>query len=253
MLQKMRVKYIVVFSLLLSIAISVGLSAYADTSSYTVANPEDYFGEYSESEYFEIEDFINGPGFRFNGINVNEFGTDAIDQFCSKMEDLQYTLTPIGDSEVRAVFFEKGNAKILLAYFYENKELILCYQANIAFTFEESEQASGGHECIICTGDGVCSTCHGKGTWFDNTCFECKGKKTCQTCHGDGYVETNENYGDVPAGVCALCRGSGICQVCYGRGRFFVATYGQGGSNYVTCSGCNGNRKCKYCEGTGKD
>ena len=51
---------------------------------------------------------------------------------------------------------------------------------------------------------------------------------------------------------CTVCHGSGICQVCFGRGGMSYATYGQGGDGWVVCEGCKGNRRCKYCNGTGK-
>lgn len=51
---------------------------------------------------------------------------------------------------------------------------------------------------------------------------------------------------------CTVCHGSGICQVCLGRGGMSYATYGQGGDGWVVCEGCKGNRRCKYCNGTGK-
>lgn len=50
-------------------------------------------------------------------------------------------------------------------------------------------------------------------------------------------------------GTCCICHGSTTCQSCYGRGGMSYNTWGQGGSGWVTCSGCNGTRRCKYCNG----
>lgn len=60
------------------------------------------------------------------------------------------------------------------------------------------------------------------------------------------------SYGNSYSGytydVCSICHGSKLCQVCHGRGGMSYSTYGQGGSGWVDCTGCNGSRRCKYCD-----
>lgn len=62
----------------------------------------------------------------------------------------------------------------------------------------------------------------------------------------------SDSYGNSYSGytydVCSICHGSKLCQVCHGRGGMSYSTYGQGGSGWVDCTGCNGSRRCKYCD-----
>lgn len=55
---------------------------------------------------------------------------------------------------------------------------------------------------------------------------------------GDTYSET----------ICTLCNASGVCSACNGTGQYWHAYF----KNYQPCRFCFGSRKCKYCQGKGK-
>ena len=61
----------------------------------------------------------------------------------------------------------------------------------------------------------------------------------CPYCNGSG-IE-----------ICAICRGSGTCVTCNGRGTVgYVPDYtGRGRGHDVTCTACNGSRRCWRCGG----
>lgn len=89
--------------------------------------------------------------------------------------------------------------------------------------------------------------------------FEGRGYSVDSSNSGGQTVAPDSNYTPpvnptIPTiNNCSVCHGSGLCQVCHGRGGMSYNTYGQGGDGWVVCQGCKGNRRCKYCNGTGKN
>lgn len=109
-------------------------------------------------------------------------------------------------------------------------------------------------ECFACKGDGKCAC--GDGYLMNMKCLDCGGDAVCRWCDGLGYTLTvkqvyPENTNADDSNLCDICKGRGICMVCKGAGQFYIAGYGDGGQ-YITCEGCDGDRKCEYCGGTGK-
>lgn len=125
-------------------------------------------------------------------------------------------------------------------------------------------------KCGLCKGSGVCYYCNGTKVWFGKKCSTCSETGICSYCGGSGGElkdkpapstessssgsSSSGNIGSLNlcfscggTGNCNICHGGGLCQVCFGRGGMSVPTYGQGGSGWVTCKGCNGSRRCKYC------
>ncbi len=177
---------------------------------------------------------------------ANESG---IADYVTQMQELGWKV--VRDEDGNTYFFLR-NGVPLVCIFYTP------YDDNVAIFYQEGYQvevAALSWSCFSCGGSGVCSC--GDGYLMGSRCSVCGGTAICPWCHGDGMISANENYGNrpnAPVGVCDICYGSGTCQICMGAGRISgIATYGQGGSDYVTCSGCNGSGRCEYCNGTGLD
>lgn len=134
-----------------------------------------------------------------------------------------------------------------------------------------SGRRSGGGSTSGAEGEWQeCKVCLGKGT---KVCMACggTGSSLCYLCRGRGILPGNV--------VCGQCGGKGRrqcativeCNICKGKGRLFVrknaagssAGYGSSSGGYTTprsnykqeqlpCSGCNGSRQCRSCQGQGK-
>lgn len=143
---------------------------------------------------------------------------------------------------------------------------------------------SGDGQCRLCKGDGVCPTCKGvdsrRKTKCDACatafCGRCNGSRLCGTCTGYGAVncEKCRGIGNVRSETKTTCRscggvgskdglrrgdGSSIrikCLPCGGSGRVATSELVRCGNclgkGRVTCSSCNGDRRCVTCNGTGK-
>ncbi len=227
------------------------LPALAET--ITVADAGACFGATGE----RLSGWLHNNLYEVNGsysvFSVSDVG--AIDRFIEDMKSLGWSVSG-SSAENYAFFCWHDDPLVGLIYYPESNELRVYYDSDATYTVSSVAQAPVGHKCFICGGTGVCVSCDGDGEWITGQpgCFECGGNGVCPWCHGDGTVSDNENYKDVPEGVCAICEGSGVCQICWGAGRISgIATYGQGGSDYVDCSGCDGNGICEYCDGTGRD
>lgn len=120
--------------------------------------------------------------------------------------------------------------------------------------------------CLICVGDGKCTTCHGTG----KACVECKGTgKHCAACNSSGRCSGCNGSGTCPecngSGKCTTCGGTRACEDCNGSGtrRCYICDglgynrttgstcYKCNGSGVVACGWCNGSGTCQRCLGEG--
>ena len=229
----------------------IALPALAET--ITVADAVAYFA--NESTGYQSCDggSIYNDTYKVSG-PFDEFPAaveSGISDYVTQMKSLGWSVASTSDGNA-AFFLRNGMPLVGMIYKPATDTMQVYYQEGY-----QVEVAPLGWECFSCNGSGVCFMCDGDGMMGGWSCAQCGGSGICQWCHGDGMTAENENYGnrpDAPEGVCAICYGSGVCQICWGAGRISgIATYGQGGSDYVTCSGCNGSGDCEYCNGTGRD
>lgn len=56
---------------------------------------------------------------------------------------------------------------------------------------DDDDDWGGSFECVACDGDGICTYCHGDGTFpaDSRTCKYCHGDGICHHCDGKGYIE----------------------------------------------------------------
>ena len=241
-----------VFGWLLVLAVlcaTVALPALAET--ITVADAGAYFSaersndkRYENGRIYNDTYTVSGPYDVFAPACESGIG-----DYVTQMKSLGWTVASTNDGNA-AFFLRDGTPLVGMIYQPDTDTMYVYYQEGC-----QVEVARLAWTCFSCGGSGVCSC--GDGYLMGERCLTCGGSAICQWCHGDGMTSDNENYGNrpsVPEGVCAICYGDGVCQICMGAGRISgIATYGPGGSDYVTCSGCNGSGRCEYCNGTGRD
>jgi hypothetical protein len=242
------------FLVLAVLCTSIALPALAEP--ITVADADACFGQRAGQfggRLSSDEQTVDGTY-----VQYNVSGNVAINTYLIQMQTMGYTVA--GTTIDEHLFLCQGSVAVVgLVYNPATGDLRVYYDSGNEYAVLQPgaipTAAPKGRTCFSCGGSGVCSC--GDGYLMGERCLTCGGSAICQWCHGDGMIADNENYGNrpnAPEGVCAICYGGGVCQICRGAGRISgIATYGQGGSGYVTCSGCDGSGRCEYCGGTGRD